>query len=711
MKKRLLALLLCLVMVLSLVPVALAGDGTSADSDTSTDNHITVCLSKNDGTSAYTTQQSVSVSNGSGGTAEVVGSVTAPTRAGYTFDGWYVISSCTGDAWDLQNYAITGDSSNCFWLFAKWILNTYTIKFDDNGGTGTMADITTEGAEGISLPASAFKYTGYTQDGWTIDGQTVRVYAALAYVTVDTLAILDEDNDKTVTLKPNWVENETESEAKHHTITYIDPVSGKAAFTSTTKTVGSEEKHTIMDLGTLTLPAGKVFANKWKDGTTEYEVGTAYSFTKDTKLYVVYDTTAATPETAKVTYYRYNYGTATQSFNKVAGTTGDPAVSYNTAVYVDPDGGSFKYQKTGDTTATSVDKTVTTIVMDKDVTLKDATKSGYTFTGWSFNSSTNTFTAQWTANHASYCDVYYYDYDDGKYEYAEFAYGTSIVIDPNGGTAKLNGTSFKTSQSFSIYRDYTLTDASRTGYTFYGWVLARSGNTWYFTAMWTRKSTVPYMLNGDDHYAYITGYPGGTFKPTACITRAEAATIFYRLLTDSTRSLYSTSYNTFKDVPANAWYATAVSTMAKLGIVNGSNGYFRPNDYITRAEIAAMVARCDGSYYSSSYSSFSDTVGHWASSYIQRAYELGWINGYGKTYKPDQYINRAETVAILNRVLGRAPQYTTDLVKYMNTFTDVSVTAWYYLDVQEAANSHTYTRKTNGYEYWNKLIADPSWMK
>ena len=230
--------------------------------------------------------------------------------------------------------------------------------------------------------------------------------------------------------------------------------------------------------------------------------------------------------------------------------------------------------------------------------------------------------------------------------------------------------------------------------------------------MWSKSaSTVPYMLNGEDHYAYIKGYPNGSFKPNATITRAEAASIFYRLLTDTTRKTYTTTYNTFKDVPAKAWYNTAVSTMAKLGIVNGdANGYFRPSDPITRAEIAAMIARCDGSYYGSSYTNFSDVKGHWASSYIARAYELGWINGYGTTYAPDKYISRAETVAILNRVLNRAPQYTSDLLSGRNTFSDVSTASWYYLDVEEAANSHTYTRKTSGYEYWNKLIADPSWL-
>ena len=384
-------------------------------------------------------------------------------------------------------------------------------------------------------------------------------------------------------------------------------------------------------------------------------------------------------------------------------------VPRGTVLSIDPNGGVYPGFPAGE----GVNMT---LVTGAPYTVENATRTGYRFSGWYVTeekaAGKYNFKAVWEAAYNTTYDVYYYDYTDGKYEYYRFDAGTYLVFDPNGGTAKLNNTSFSSQKGFYIYNDYTLSDAVRTGYTFYGWYLTKSGSTYTFTAMWSKSaSTVPYMLNGEDHYAYIKGYPNGSFKPNATITRAEAASIFYRLLTDTTRKTYTTTYNTFKDVPAKAWYNTAVSTMAKLGIVDGdANGYFRPSDPITRAEIAAMIARCDGSYYGSSYTNFSDVKGHWASSYIARAYELGWINGYGTTYAPDKYISRAETVAILNRVLNRAPQYTSDLLSGRNTFSDVSTASWYYLDVEEAANSHTYTRKTSGYEYWNKLIADPSWL-
>lgn len=451
------------------------------------------------------------------------------------------------------------------------------------------------------------------------------------------------------------------------------------------------------------IPADKTF-DYWTDGTNIYKAGQPLAaVTADVTLTAVFKEKDTT--TYDVSYYNYYNGSIVKTFNK------------DTTIYIDPNGGVVTYTQEGSTAVELRQKTEVTV--DADITLSSYYNYnyyyGYSFAGWKYTDATRTFTAQWTKDQPNYStySIYYYDFEDSKSEYANFPYGTSIVIDPNGGTAKLSGTSFSTKQSFNIYRDYTLTDASRSGYTFYGWDLTKSGSTYYFTAMWSRyKSDVPYMLNGTDHYAYIKGYPNGTFKPNDTITRAEAATIFYRLLTDSTRKAYTTSYNSFKDVPATAWYNTAVSTMAKLGIVNGgADGYFRPNDPITRAEIAAMIARCDGAYYTGSSTVFSDTYGHWAASYIARAYELGWINGYGTTYAPDRYISRAETVAVLNRVLNRAPQYTSDLTRNYTTFSDVSTSAWYFLDVEEAANSHTYTRKTNAdYETWTKLIADPSWF-
>lgn len=221
----------------------------------------------------------------------------------------------------------------------------------------------------------------------------------------------------------------------------------------------------------------------------------------------------------------------------------------------------------------------------------------------------------------------------------------------------------------------------------------------------------PDKLNADDHFAYVIGYPDGGVHPHATITRAETATIFFRLLTEKTRKDNLTKYHSFRDVPQGAWYNAAVATMAKLKIITGyPDGTFQPDAPVTRAEFAAIAARFDEKSARTT-ASFRDIYGHWAERYISRSAELGWIRGYtDNTFRPDQSITRAEAMALINRVLNRNPESKDDLLRSMNIFNDNLDTAkWYYLDVQEAANSHDFIRKANGYEMWKKLRADPDW--
>ena len=209
----------------------------------------------------------------------------------------------------------------------------------------------------------------------------------------------------------------------------------------------------------------------------------------------------------------------------------------------------------------------------------------------------------------------------------------------------------------------------------------------------------------------MIGYPDGGVHPHATITRAETATIFFRLLTEKTRKDNLTKYHSFRDVPQGAWYNAAVATMAKLKIITGyPDGTFRPDAPVTRAEFAAIAARFDEKSARTT-ASFRDIYGHWAERYISRSAELGWIRGYtDNTFRPDQSITRAEAMALINRVLNRNPESKDDLLRSMNIFNDNLDTAkWYYLDVQEAANSHDFIRKANGYEMWKKLRADPDW--
>ena len=221
------------------------------------------------------------------------------------------------------------------------------------------------------------------------------------------------------------------------------------------------------------------------------------------------------------------------------------------------------------------------------------------------------------------------------------------------------------------------------------------------------------MLNKTDHFAYVIGYPDGTVHPNGQITRAEVATIFFRLLRDEVRDGAFTTSNTYSDVAYGKWYNNPISTMSALGIITGyPDGTFKPNKPITRAEFAAIAARFDETQSGKS-ATFSDVIGHWAAKEIGIAYYNDWIKGYPDgTFKPDQNITRAEAMTLINRVLERKPESPADLLTNMNKWTDnLDTSKWYYLDVQEATNSHGYTRKTFNYELWRQMLPDPDWSR
>ncbi len=225
------------------------------------------------------------------------------------------------------------------------------------------------------------------------------------------------------------------------------------------------------------------------------------------------------------------------------------------------------------------------------------------------------------------------------------------------------------------------------------------------------KTEAPTVLNSEDHYAYVIGYEDGLVHPEAQITRAETATIFFRLLNEDVRSAYMTKVNSFSDVHEDDWFNTAVSTMASLGMIKGyPDGTFGPNDPITRAEFAAIAARFDPSEISG-VAAFTDIAGHWSEPEVSKAAANGWVNGYtDNSFKPDQNITRAEAMALVNRVLNRNPGSPENLLPDMITWPDnMDLSAWYYLDVQEATNSHTYERQPNNTELWIKINEAPDW--
>ena len=231
----------------------------------------------------------------------------------------------------------------------------------------------------------------------------------------------------------------------------------------------------------------------------------------------------------------------------------------------------------------------------------------------------------------------------------------------------------------------------------------------------TIPDDVPTGLNGDDHFAYIVGYPNGNVEPNGNITRAEVATIFFRLLTEEVRTANSTQSNSLSDVTRGQWFNHAVSTLSSMGIVKGHNdGTFAPNAPITRAEFAAIAARFDDKNTDTS-SKFTDIASHWAKNEIGIAANKGWINGYPDgTFRPNQYITRAEAMTLVNRVLNRLPENSSDLLDSMIKWPDNSdASAWYYLAVQEATNSHAYSDKSKDdkYEKWTTIRDARDWTE
>ena len=291
----------------------------------------------------------------------------------------------------------------------------------------------------------------------------------------------------------------------------------------------------------------------------------------------------------------------------------------------------------------------------------------------------------------------------------------TLHYESNGGTAYKDE---RCSSGTKVTLDKTPT---RESYTFTGWyadkaltqkitsVTMNSDKTVY--AGW-EATGVPDKLNGDDHFAYVIGYPDGQVHPEGNISRAETATIFFRLLKSDIRDGNLTADNEFSDVSDGQWHNKAISTMAKLGIVKGRRAdRFDPDASITRAEFAAICARFNTKPVENS-SSFSDISGHWAENEIERAAAFGWISGYPDgTFRPDARITRAEAMTMINRVLCRMPQSESDLLDSMVTWPDNKPSDWHYLAVQEATNSHDFDRQGEVGESWTKLTSVPDWTR
>ena len=332
------------------------------------------------------------------------------------------------------------------------------------------------------------------------------------------------------------------------------------------------------------------------------------------------------------------------------------------------------------------------------------TRSGYTFTGWEPSVAATVtdnavYTAQWAKNsssshHSTRYTLHYESNGGTAYKDERYSSGTKVTLDKT-----------PTRESYTFtgwYADQALTQKITT-------VTMNSNKTVY--AGW-EATGVPDKLNGDDHYAYVIGYLDGNVRPNANVSRAETATIFFRLLKSDIRDGNLIADNGFSDVSDGQWHNKAISTMAKLGIVKGRRAdSFDPDASITRAEFAAICARFNTKPVENN-GSFSDISGHWAENEIERAAAFGWISGYPDgTFHPDARITRAEAMTMINRVLCRMPQSESDLLDSMVTWPDNKPSDWHYLAVQEATNSHDFNRQGEVGESWTKLTSVPDWKR
>ncbi|MBQ9329542.1 MAG: S-layer homology domain-containing protein [Oscillibacter sp.] len=328
------------------------------------------------------------------------------------------------------------------------------------------------------------------------------------------------------------------------------------------------------------------------------------------------------------------------------------------------------------------------------VTLPGARRSGYTFLGWSDGTATYETGARYTVTGAVTLTARWEKITTSGGSGGTTAQRT-VSLALKGGTL----TGADVSGAYPSGTVITLPDAARSGYTFAGWSdgkeIYRPGARYTvsgsvtLSAQW--MSDIPESFNAADHIAYIRGFTDGTVRPNANITRAQAATMLYRLLNVDLRDDIFTVTNTFGDVDRGAWYNKAVSSMANGGYIGGySDGTFGGDRYITRAQFVAILMRAVGDRTGTA--SFTDVpASHWAARYIAAAADAGWIGGYSDgSFRPDQYITRAQVAAILNRMLHRGVNGESTLTA-VRSFPDNQPGAWYYYEIVEASTVHDHT--------------------
>ena len=675
----------------------------------------------------------------------------APTLKGYTFAFWYLgEDEQNATAYDFDT-PVTGDIT----LTAKWNINKYTVTFDTDGGTPVPPNQEVEYGLTATEPTTAPTKTGYTFDGWYLGDEkydfsdaveqniTLRAkWEAIPYGVTYSYVSGTEGadlpwnvNDSLPVNKYTYAEGEKVTTAMKPDDVVFGEYTWKFQGWTLDGTAVAPNTQVSMVKG------GLHFVGTWiRTSAQDEEYPVTYSYVSGVEGVELPEEVKATLPVNKDTY---TIGQQVPTAAKPADVTvgdyiwslkawklGDNEIVPNNSIPMVEGGlnfvGIWTREKatvtvTFNANGGTVDPTSETITKGSTLTLPTPTRSGYRFDGWFTEKTGGT---QVKANETTFDkDTTIYAHwtkksSGGGSSSRDYDYTLRYVT--NGGKSIASETKSK-----SWTKDYEdLPMPTRAGYRFDGWYydsalknevtgdVKINSRTVTLYAGWT-GSSVPDSLNGEDHFAYVQGYADGTVRPNTPVTRAQVATILFRLLDESVRKEYLTENNTFTDVASNYWANTAISTMANMGVFKGRTAdRFDPNAPITRGEFAAVCARFDDSKVKTT-ETYSDINGYWAANEILRAAALGWVQGYQDgSYRPNNSITRAQVVTMINRVLCRMPEENADLLKGMSSFTDCAEDDWCYLAIQEATNSHGYKTKSGSiHEKWTDLNTAPDWSR
>ncbi len=617
---------------------------------------------------------------------------TAPN--GYTFGGWYTDAACT------KGKEVAVDSTETLitdWhLYAKWVKNVFDVSYFVDGSVYKIDDkeqISSHvNGEEVTLLDKPTK-TGYTFDGWKHNYATSIVNVVDGKFTMPAQDVLFNGtftiNQYRVIYKVDGKDYGDPDVYNFNSDVAIRPVPTKDGYTFSGWKIGDK------DAENFKMPAHDVeIHGSYSQNTRKYTVNKHFYDEKGAEIAELASTATASGAEKALVADLYKADAANQTV----------------------DGKNYVYVPGLTKVTDNLEKLTKDVTIDLHYYL-NVEGGNDTPDAWEYRLTFKVVNGEW--NDGGNADLVAYvpfkDYKTGKdleYVVVPATRIPAVGEKPNSG---YHAGSWDTTPvgNDKVQKDtvFTYTYAQNSS----GGSSGSSGSSGgsHRRPTVTIPDEVPTGLNGDDHYAYIVGYPDKTVRPQNGITRAEVATIFFRLLTDETRNANSTKSNSYSDVAAGAWYNHAVSTLSAMGIVKGdSDGKFNPNASITRAEFAAIAARFDGNANTSA-ASFSDIANHWAKDEISAAANNGWITGYTDgTFRPNNRITRAEAMALVNRVLKRLPETDEDLHADMIKWSDNSdASQWYYLDVQEATHSHYYQTKENQFEKWTELRDTRDWTE